>query len=67
MPRKATKVKDKEILSLNEAAAFIHRAKGVVKSGLESGELHGRFIGNSWSIYKQDLIEWIRAGNQQSA
>jgi excisionase family DNA binding protein len=59
-------VKDKEMLSLNEAAAFIHKGKSAVKIALESGELPGRHLGNSWRIYKQDLIDWIRAGNQQA-
>jgi hypothetical protein len=67
MPRKTTTFKDKEILSLNEAAAFIHKGKGSIKDCLVSGQIPGRYLGNSWRIYKQDLIEWIRSGNQQPA
>jgi hypothetical protein len=67
MPHKITTFKDKEILSLNEAAAFIHKGKGAIKDGLVSGQIPGRYLGNSWRIYKQDLIEWIRSGNQQLA
>lgn len=72
MPHKSSKksfkdLKDKEFLTLNEAAAFVHRAKTFVRSGLESGRLRGNRIGNRWSIWKQDLIDWIRTYNEQSA
>ena len=68
MPRKPAGpvevLKDREILSMNQAAKLVGIHKSIIKAGLETGEIPARFIGNRWRIYKQDVIDWIRAGNQ---
>jgi hypothetical protein len=64
MPLKAESFKDKEILSLNNSAKFIGINKQTLSAKLKSGEIAGRFIGNSWHVYKQDLIDWVRSGNK---
>lgn len=64
MVRTKVSIKDKDILSMNEAARFIHVDKGYLKVALESGEIPGRLIGKQWRIFKQDLIDWVRSGNQ---
>jgi hypothetical protein len=64
MPRKSNP--DSDILKgLHDIAVFIHVDKGVTAKLLQDGEIPGRFICNSWRVYKMDLIEWIRAGNKQ--
>jgi hypothetical protein len=66
MPRKAELYKDKDILSLNESALYIGVDKKLLSSELKNGHIPGRQVGKCWHIYKYDLIDWVRKGNQAS-
>lgn len=66
MPRKAAKTNgnDEILKGIKNIALFIHLAPGVTAKLLQDGVIPGRFLCNSWRVWRQDLIDFIRTGNQ---
>jgi excisionase family DNA binding protein len=54
----------REIFSLDGVRKFLHISPNTAKELAESGAIPGRRIGKNWKFYREDIIEWVRIGNQ---
>lgn len=51
-----------EVLTLDEAAAFLRVPAEVVRRQAELGELPARQIGGEWRLLRAALADWLRVG-----
>ncbi len=52
---------DGEVLTLEEAAAFLKVSETLVYQLARSGSLPGRKVGREWRFLRSVLLEWLRA------
>ncbi len=55
----------KEILNIDEAAAFLGVSTKTFAKVLRDGEIPGRKIGREWKFSRRALIEWVGSGRSQ--
>jgi excisionase family DNA binding protein len=53
---------DGDVLSLDEAAAFLKVSADVVRSLAEDGELPGRRVGTEWRFARIAILAWLADG-----
>lgn len=49
-----------EVLSVEEAAAFLKVAPATVRREARAGHLPGRHVGKEWRFSRSALIDWLR-------
>jgi excisionase family DNA binding protein len=55
---------EKEILTIEEAAAYLQIGKRSLYKLVKEGKIPGKKILNKWRFEKESLKEWIREGFQ---
>ncbi|MGD0828591.1 MAG: helix-turn-helix domain-containing protein [Desulfobaccales bacterium] len=53
-------MQDKEVLTSEEAAAFLGVSAFTIREYAKRGTIPGRKEGNRWFFYKPDLVAWVR-------
>lgn len=53
-----------EVLTLDEAAAFLRLHRETVRRLLQRGVLPGVKVGGTWRIHRRDLEEYLRRGGR---
>jgi excisionase family DNA binding protein len=56
---------EKEILTIEEAAAYLQIGKRSLYKLVKEGNIPGKKILNKWRFEKESLKEWIREGFQK--
>ncbi len=56
---------DKEILTINEAAAFLRMGRRSLYKLAKEGKIPGRKILNKWRFEKETLREWVRHDKEE--
>ncbi len=56
---------EKEILNIDEAAAFLQISKRSLYRLVKEGKIPGRKILNKWRFEKEALREWVREGKKE--
>jgi excisionase family DNA binding protein len=56
---------EKEILTIEEAAAYLQIGKRSLYKLVKEGRIPGKKILNKWRFEKESLKEWIREGFQE--
>ncbi len=56
---------DKEILTVNEAAAFLRMGRRSLYKLAKEGKIPGRKILNKWRFEKETLREWVRHDKEE--
>jgi len=54
-----------EVLTLEEAAAFLKLSPDAVRSRAEDGELPGRRFGKEWRFARMAVLAWLADGDAQ--
>jgi len=54
---------EKEILTIEEAAAFLQIGKRSLYKLAKEGKIPGKKVLNKWRFEKQSLKEWVKEGN----
>lgn len=54
----------RDFITLDGLRKLLHISPNTAKQIAESGEIPGRRIGKTWKFYREDVVEWIRAGNK---
>ena len=49
----------KDILTIDEACAYLNLNKETVYNLVRAGDLPGRKVGNKWRFSKRQLREWV--------
>ena len=49
-----------DVLSVEEAAAFLKVAPATVRREARAGQLPGRHVGKEWRFSRSALIDWLR-------
>ena len=60
-------MKDKEILTTDEAAEFLSLSPVTVRIYARRGILPARKAGKGWRFYKPDLVDWVRGKDRPAA
>ncbi|MBN1850303.1 MAG: helix-turn-helix domain-containing protein [Deltaproteobacteria bacterium] len=53
---------DKDILTINEAAAFLKVGKRTIYKLVQEGKIPAKKVLNKWRFEKERLIKWIADG-----
>ena len=53
---------DSEVLTLDEAAAYLRVHPRTLRIKASEGEIPGAKIGKVWRFHRQQLEEWLRRG-----
>lgn len=61
MQKKRQETPDHEILTLEEAAAYLRLHRRTVEAMLLRGELPGKKLGRQWRILKTELVEFLKS------
>jgi len=52
----------REVLNVDQAAEFLGFSAYTVREKARSGEIPGRKVGREWRFSREQLLEWLRAG-----
>lgn len=52
----------KEVMTIDEVAAYLRLGRRVVYRLAQQGELPGRKIANRWRFHLRDVENWVRCG-----
>jgi excisionase family DNA binding protein len=52
----------REVLNVDQAAEFLGFSAYTVREKARSGEIPGRKVGREWRFSRDQLLEWLRAG-----
>lgn len=48
-----------DVLTADEARAFLHIGRRQMYAALRTGEIPGRRIGAKWIVYRESLLQWL--------
>jgi excisionase family DNA binding protein len=52
----------REVLNVDQAAEFLGFSAYTVREKARTGEIPGRKVGREWRFSREQLLEWLRAG-----
>lgn len=58
-------MRQKEVLTAEEAAEFLHFNPVTIRLKARSGEIPGRKIGKEWRFSRRRLLEWLEEGDRE--
>jgi len=58
-------VRDKEILNILEASAFLGVSTKTFQKVLREGDMPGRKVGREWKFWRHALAEWVGRGKSR--
>ena len=53
----------REVLNVDQAAEFLGFSAYTVREKARSGEIPGRKVGREWRFSREQLLDWLRAGD----
>jgi excisionase family DNA binding protein len=59
--------RQKEVLTAEEAAEFLHFNPVTIRQKARLGEIPGRKIGKEWRFSRRVLLEWVEEGSRPEA
>ncbi len=57
----------KDVLTAEDAAEFLHFNPVTIRLKARSGEIPGRKIGKEWRFSRRVLLEWLEEGSRPKA
>ncbi len=49
-----------DVLTLEQAAAYLQLSADTIRAELSAGRLRGRRLGDDWRFVREELIRWVR-------
>ena len=56
-----------EVLTLEEAAAFLRLSESTLKQQAEAGVLPGKYLEDQWRFSKQGIVQWLNSPSNKDS